>query len=348
MLQLVVRYPFAIAAALIALTLLPSAGTAQDPVAPYDGSIPFACTLQQLGTGTDFPEPNADPFCVEYDKTHQNVAQGGVVDFLTKEPARVAVAGPKCFYYQRDHWTGSIPEGQAPETYHFDGAYFFDKARGLGGVHIENFRIAGQTADPTTLPGFPDAYRPYFGKGGGGVQSTGSVPLDPNCAAKPNPSGPGAGSGGQAGAHPNVKCRQAGGRITRGIGGIVLGDRRRNVARKMSAPETERARSQQWCFDGGGKLFAVYSKQGGAELLLTTAPPFDTRGIRTGSSAAKARSLRGRRALTRSVLRIPECRRRKTGRVLYAGMARGRVSFLAVSSCSLSRRAAIRDLRGAR
>ena len=37
------------------------------------GTNPFVCTLQQAGTGTDFPDPDADPFCVEFDKTHQNV-----------------------------------------------------------------------------------------------------------------------------------------------------------------------------------------------------------------------------------------------------------------------------------
>ena len=30
----------------------------------------------------------------------------------------------------RPYWTGSIAQGQSPETYHFDGSYFFDKARG--------------------------------------------------------------------------------------------------------------------------------------------------------------------------------------------------------------------------
>jgi hypothetical protein len=151
----------------------------------YDGSVPFACELQQLGTGTDFPHPDADPFCVEYDKRHQNVTQLGVVQFLTQEPARFAAAGPKCWYFQRDHWVGSVVQDDgATQTYKWDGSYFFDKARGLGGVYIENFSINGQTGDPRTLPGFPEAWKPYFGPGRGGVQTSDTVRADPRCVAK--------------------------------------------------------------------------------------------------------------------------------------------------------------------
>src|SRR3954466_7890454 len=102
------------------------------------GTNPFSCTLQQLGMGTEFPQPDADPFCVEYDKTHQNATELGVVQFLSKEPARVAAASDKCFYFQRDHWTGSVVQGRQPETYHWDGSYYFDKLRGTGGVYVEN------------------------------------------------------------------------------------------------------------------------------------------------------------------------------------------------------------------
>jgi hypothetical protein len=37
--------------------------------------------------------------------------------------------------------------------------YFFDKARGMGGVHVENFTIAGLPADPRALPGFRPSTR---------------------------------------------------------------------------------------------------------------------------------------------------------------------------------------------
>ena len=42
----------------------------------------------------------------------------------------MAAAVPKCFYFQTDHWTGSVVQGQPPELWHWDGSYFFDKAQG--------------------------------------------------------------------------------------------------------------------------------------------------------------------------------------------------------------------------
>jgi hypothetical protein len=169
--------------ALCVLATAPAA-IAATPLAPYDGSNPFRCTTQNVGTGVDYPDPDADPFCVEYDKTSQNVTDFGIVDFLLLEPARVAAAVPKCFYHQTDHWTGWIVQGASPQLWHWDGRYFFDKARGLGGVRVDNFAIGEQTADPRLLPGFPPEYAPYFGPGAGGVYNTAVGPVDPACAAR--------------------------------------------------------------------------------------------------------------------------------------------------------------------
>ncbi len=126
------------------------------PFAPYDGSNPFRCKVQNVGTGVDFPDPNADPFCVEFDKTNENVTDFGIVDFLLNEPARVAAATTKCFYHQTDHWTGSIVQGTEPTLWHWDGSYFFDKARGMGGVRVDNLVVggpAGRSAAATGVPG---------------------------------------------------------------------------------------------------------------------------------------------------------------------------------------------------
>jgi hypothetical protein len=64
----------------------------------WNGDNPFSCEIQNVGFGTDYPHPEADPFCVEFDKRRQNVSELGVVDVLSQEPARVAAASPKCFY----------------------------------------------------------------------------------------------------------------------------------------------------------------------------------------------------------------------------------------------------------
>ena len=49
--------------------MLSASAAAATPVVPWDGTNPFRCQLQNVGTGADFPDPGADPFCVEFDKT---------------------------------------------------------------------------------------------------------------------------------------------------------------------------------------------------------------------------------------------------------------------------------------
>jgi hypothetical protein len=178
-----VHRTFAVAAVIAASLLCLAAPALAAPIAPYNGDNPFRCKTQNTGLGVDFPDPGADPFCVKYDKTQQNVTDLGVVEFLLLEPARVAAAVPKCFYHQTDHWTGSVVQGAGPELWNWEGRYFFDKARGMGGVYIQNLRVGGVPLDPRTLPGFPPEYQPYFGPGGGGAY-TDTVAAEPNCAAK--------------------------------------------------------------------------------------------------------------------------------------------------------------------
>ena len=172
--------------AVVAMLIWVRPAAAEQPVGPYapwDGTNPFNCTIQDVGTGTAFPEPNADPFCVEYDKTQQNVTDFGFAEFLANEPTRTAAASPKCFYFQTDHWTGSIVQGEKPELWHWDGQYFFDKAIGGGGVNIQNFRIGGQ---PASMPpgSVPPQFQPYFDQNGGGAYLITGLPADPNCAAQ--------------------------------------------------------------------------------------------------------------------------------------------------------------------
>ena len=143
------------------LLLVPAAHAAS--VRPTTGASRSGARSKTSAPGWTSRTPDADPFCVEFDKTQQNVTDFGIVDFLLNEPARVAAAVPKCFYHQTDHWTGSIVQGGQPVLWHWDGRYFFDKARGMGGVHVENFTVAGLPADPRALPGFPPEYAAYFG-----------------------------------------------------------------------------------------------------------------------------------------------------------------------------------------
>src|SRR4051794_13740303 len=322
------------------LAMLCAAPTASAQPSFYDGSIPFACTLQQLGGGTAFPDPHADPFCVEYDKTHQNVTQLGVVDFLSKEPARVAIASDKCFYFQRDHWTGSVVQGQAPETYHWDGSYFFDKARGTGGAYVENFRLGGQPMDPTTLPGFPAEWKSYFQGGKGGLQAGDTVQADPSCATKNPPPGSGPPASGGS------RCRVPGGRIGNGMSGLKLGATKKRAVADLGAPTRERVGQMVWCLDGGGRMVAAL--QGSrVRLLLTDASPFDTRGIRVGNSRRDSlKRMRREHRFARvggSTVYMANERRRQ----LYVAVSHARVAWIAVGSKRVGRKGAVRMLRGA-
>ncbi len=38
---------------------------------------------------------------MEFDKTQQSITDLGILDFLASEPARVAAAVDKCFYFKR-------------------------------------------------------------------------------------------------------------------------------------------------------------------------------------------------------------------------------------------------------
>src|SRR3954453_10551191 len=250
------RFMRAMLVAGLLLAALPAASAGAQGPSGWDGTNPFACTLQQVGTGTDFPQPDADPFCVEFDKRHQNVDKLGVVDFLSKEPARVAAASPKCFYFQSDHWRGTVSES-APqsETYAWDGHYYFNKATGAGGAYVENFRIGGQSGDPTTVPGFPEEYRKYFSKGRGGVQAIGDVQADPRCATKPNPSGPGGGDGGGG----------AGGSGGAGGGAEAQRGRRGEWRRRLGRPRRRGRRAERPSLPRAGRARGPRHRRGAPE-----------------------------------------------------------------------------------
>ncbi len=305
------------------------------PVTGYDGSNPFDCQLQELGTGADFKDPGADPFCVEYDKTHQNVTELGVVQFLSQEPARFAAAGPKCWYFQRDHWVGSVVQGDgSTQTYKWDGSYFFDKARGLGGVYIENFSINGKTGDPTTLPGFPDSWKPYFGPGRGGVVTMDTVRADPRCVAKAK----------AAPAPGPYACSEQRGKVGKGIGPLRLGESLAAAESALGPPARTTGRVSRWCTADGGKLSAGFSG-GRLRFALTTSPGFSYRGVAPGARSARVRGHLRKLAQRGGVAVFVASAR---GRSVLVGADRRRVRFIALVARGTSRRAVGRWLDASR
>ena len=51
----------------------------------WDGSNPFTCTLQD---GANLQDPNADPFCVEYD--HSGIDPTAIQQLLSDGPNQLA------------------------------------------------------------------------------------------------------------------------------------------------------------------------------------------------------------------------------------------------------------------
>jgi hypothetical protein len=291
----------ALAATLAAM--LPAAASAQ-VVGPYDGEIPFNCQLQNVGTGTDFPEPHADPFCVEFDKTNQNITDFGLADFTAQEPARVAAAGDKCFYFQRDHWTGSVTpaastaaglrfglrpprsQDESPEVWHWDGNYFYDRARGVGGVSVRDFRIGGtpQSASPYA----PAAYQSYFDEnGGGGVEVLLESDPDPTCGAKVDTPEERDKVYGDRAAE-SVCIEPSGGIRGRRVGAVKLGDKRATVRAKLGAPTYAHHFFDAWCLVGKGELRVGYGRRGRADDVVTSGSGQALHGVSRGDKSRRA------------------------------------------------------------
>jgi len=315
----------------IGVLAAPAPTSAQGPpsvVGPFAGEIPFRCELQNVGTGTAFPDPGADPFCVEFDKTNQNVTDFGLVEFTAQEPARAAAAATKCFYFQRDHWTGSVVQGSEPEVWHWDGDYYFDRARGVGGVSVRNFRLGGEPLSAS--PYVPAAYAPYFDQaGGGGAEVLLESGPDPSCASKVDTPEERDRVYGGRGIEPD--CIEPGGKLRgKRIGRAKLGMRRGRLLSRLGPPADHAHRVDRWCLVGKGELRAAYRDRR-AIALLTSGRGQSYRGV--------ARGDRGRRAHRRLVLEragrvegaaLFEARAGEARRLLL-GISRGRVRWLVLA-----------------
>ena len=315
----------------LAALLGPPAASAQDGViGPFDGQIPFNCELQNVGTGTAFPHPEADPFCVEFDKTNQNVTDFGIVDFALQEPTRVAAAVTKCFYFQRDHWTGSIVQGQQPELWHWDGDYFFDIARGVGGVSVRNLRLGGVPMDAT--PFVPAAYRPYFDpEGGGGVLVELATNPPSHCTSRVDTPEE---RDRVYGAQPDfLGCIEPGGELRgRRVGGVALGMRRAAIVGKLGLPHDHARGVDRWCVIGKGRLRIAYAGSGErAAVIQTSSRGHAAHGVARGDSARRAqRRLALDRLFKVGSTRVLEARRGGPRR-LVVGLGAHRVRWIALA-----------------
>jgi hypothetical protein len=170
----------AVLPALVGIAAVAAAASA-DPAAPYQPP-PFAkkCHVRHfheaaVPPATGYPD---DPLCVDYAKRDITVDNGGAAGFAYAEPFRFAIAGKPCRYWQQDHWSVQIDRAYSAIV-RWDGSYWFDKGRGIGGVLLHNFTVMGQPAGPyqaaaavaTVSPAIADQIRSYGGgpRGGGGM-----------------------------------------------------------------------------------------------------------------------------------------------------------------------------------
>jgi hypothetical protein len=320
---------------------LPSGSAASvSPPTPWDGVNPFNCVIQNAGTGTKVPDPGADPYCVSFDKTDQNITQLGIVTFLLNEPARTAAVVPKCFYFQEDHWRGSVIQSDgATELYEFEGHYLINRATGDGGAWITGFNVAGQTFDPTEIPGFPPADGQYFGPGTGGMITHDDIPVDPECAAlaAKDPAAVYA----QSAQAP--RCVAGGGRVdAHGLGPVALGAGEQLVRGELGAPAAVKRGFLYYCVAGGGSLLVgqpgdrsgTFGSAGNdpTVILATTSSGFALIGRRgrTVHAAGRTRSLRAAFPDTRVLGRVGRMRLWRVSATVVALTAGGHVRYLAV------------------
>lgn len=309
---------------------------------PWDGKNPFVCKIQDAGRGTKVPDPGADPYCVNFDKTNQNVSQLGLVKFLSLEPARTQAAAGKCFYYQQDHWRGSVIQSKAQtKTYEFYGHYFFNKATGDGGVWVTDFNLNGRTFDPASLPGFPPQYGQYFGPGTGGFITHNAVPVDPVCVAKAkaNPANI------YTSAARTPRCVAATGPVRRRrLGPVSLGESEQSVRSELGPPTGVKRGFLRYCARRGGQLLVgepgdrsgTFGTGGHstAVVLLTTSRQFDLRSwrgrlVRVGSPT---RMLRGASSPWRTLTRMGGGIWLRQRNLLAFVIPHGRVRYLGVYS----------------
>ena len=233
-----------------ALVVAPALGEPQ----AWDGTNPFNCELQQAGFEAQGPHPEVDPYCVEFDKRRQNVTELGIVEFFSKEPARVGVAGDKCFYYQSDHWRSAVVQDDGTTAiYEWDGKYAYDRAKGEGGAYVENFKINGRTEDPSKVPGIPPEYAQHMGPGTGGVWFENEGEVEPRCvekaktepvyaAAPSDPSVPAYATDDGGCRVPNVTSRR--------LGPVAIGDAEARVREKLGRPAEIHRGFLRYCANG--------------------------------------------------------------------------------------------------
>jgi len=313
----------AIAAGALILTAALAAPAAAQAPQQWDGSNPFTCTVQN---GASLTDPNADPFCVEYD--HSLTDPQAIADLLTNGPNQLAAIGNKCFLYEQDHFTGLL--GQEVDT-----AMFVNKATGTSGTAITKATIP--------VPGLPS-----------NVGGMGSLPVVQSCTGQAQGGGPvggggGSGSGGGSGflgtlSGPNpgaksrsgVTCKKRSGNANSGVGRARLGLTRRAVSKRFGKPTRRKAGYYHYCLKGGGDLAVHFGRHSKSDVVMTNGKNFHAGKVKIGSRLTRVRSsLHHEQVLGHSKRDWVFGVTHKHWRLLV-GLSKNRVVYIAAVSRSLS------------
>jgi hypothetical protein len=296
----------------LALTALLAVPAGAQVPQQWDGSNPFTCTIQNGASPTD---PNADPFCVQYD--HSLTDPQAIADLLSNGPTQLAAASSKCFLYEQDRFTSALGE--------VDTAMFVNKATGTGGSAITHASIP--------VPG-----------SGGMV----TVPVVQSCTGQQTTGGGGTTTGGGgflgslSGPNPGVKtrtgaqCKKLGGNAKSGLGRARLGMTRKAVVKRFGKPTRRAAGYYHYCLRGGGDLAIHFGRHSRSDALMTNGKRFHAGKVRMGTRLARVRSsLRHEQVLGHSkrewVLGVTHKHWR-----LLVGLSKNRVVYIAAVSRSLS------------
>jgi len=272
----------AVAAVLLALFATPA--VADVGAGPWDGTNPFACTLQNSASLTD---PNADPFCVEYDHSGSSLAdaESQLTSLLTDGPGQLAAATDKCATYRVDRFSGPL--------YELDSAIFFNKATGQGATALTSVTINGLPAPPSAIPGLPGTLGGVVavpvvqacttqGQGGaGGGTTTGGE----NFLA-----GLGGSTPGTTQPRPGNACKNLSGNANNGIGRAKLGLKRRAIAHRLGKPTRRAHGFYHYCLRRGGDLAVHFGKGSKADVVMDSGKSFHAGKVKIGSRLTRVRS----------------------------------------------------------
>ncbi|HEX6458908.1 MAG TPA: hypothetical protein VF032_08335 [Thermoleophilaceae bacterium] len=294
---------------LLAVFAAPAAGQAQQ----WDGSNPFTCTLQNAASLQD---PNADPFCVEYD--HSGIDATAIQQLLSDGPNQLAAVAGKCFLYRVDRFTSPLGE--------VDTAMFANKATGTGGSAITKATVPiPATGSMISVPVVQACTGQQQTSGGGGGTTGGGFLGGLGAGPSPGP-----------GTLPRSACKNFRGNAKSGLGRARLGLKRAAVRHRFGKPTHRAAGYYHYCLRHGGDLAIHFGRHSKTDVVMTSGKSFHAGKVRIGSKLKRVRSaLHHEQVLGHSkrdwVIGVTHRRWR-----LLVGLSKNRVVYIAAVSRSLS------------